>query len=152
MHTAEFSAHCELDCGVETLFQFLTRPRNGPKYSPPDTKLKILDGPEQLQLGSRVKFRLRGFGQRLQLENEVVEFDEPTSFAEEQTSGPMTYWRHCRTLKQISESKTLLTDEVYFTPPKGLVGFVMTESRIRKQLERGFAHQHAVLHQLLEPA
>lgn len=152
-HTAEFVAKCELACSVESLFEFLTQPRNGPKYSPPDTKLEILKGPKQLQLGSRVKFRLRGFGQRLQLENEVVAFDEPNSFTEEQRSGPMTFWRHCRILEHVGVSTTQLTDIVYFTPPKGLVGFVMTEARIRKQLKRGFSYQHGVLRQLFtEPA
>lgn len=150
MHTAEFISTVTLLCSVEAVFDFLTRPENGPRYAPPENKLRILEAPDRLQLGSRVKFHMRGFGQPLRVENEVVEYDEPHCFAEIQASGPMKYFRHVRMLESIGESETRLTDQVLFTPPGGLVGFVMTEARIRAQLERGFTHQHSTLRDILE--
>ncbi len=150
MHTAEFIAQVELNCSVEALFDFLTRPENGPKYAPPENKLRIIEGPDRLELGSRVKFHMRGFGQPLNVENEVVEFQEPLLFAEVQARGPMKYFRHVRKLEPVADAATKLIDHVFFTPPGGLVGFVMTEARIRAQLERGFTHQNSVLADLIE--
>lgn len=145
----QFSSSVLIDCPQEKVFDFLTRTENSLAISPPDMAMRYLDVPETLSLGSKVEFELGGFGVPQRVHHEVSAFDRPRLFTESQVTGPLRQWVHQHILEAQGD-KTLLTDQIEFEPPGGMIGFLITADRIMESLQKGFAHRHAELKRRLE--
>lgn len=150
---ASFEARVALDCPIDDLFDFLVRPANLPGIMPETTPLEVIDAPERLSEGSQLVVTLGGLGPPQELTYEVTDWDPPHSFSERMISGPLAAWDHVRTLKQVGESPGALVElieEICFEPPEGLAGLILTEPVLMTSLERGFAHRHRRLREILE--
>lgn len=141
---ASFEAAVTLPCGLDDVFEFLRRPMNMTKISPPKMGLSLVSAPEFIELGSRVEFKIHGFGTVQHVIHEITEFNEPRHFTEQQVKGPLKRWMH-EHLLEIDGGHVMLIDRIAFEPPGGLVGLLVTESKILDQLEDTFDHQHEAL-------
>jgi uncharacterized protein YndB with AHSA1/START domain len=71
---------------VETVFAFFTTPSNDPRWRP---HVKEIDGPAQLQAGSRIHQVVAGPGGRgIDADIEVTDYSAPTRYAFEVVAGP----------------------------------------------------------------
>lgn len=145
----QFETSTLIRCEIGRLFDFLTRPDRVLEILPEDSGVTYTSVPEQLILGSQVEFDLRGFGPVQKVIHEVIEFDAPRLFVEQQKQGPLPHWRHEHVLEAVG-AEVRLIDRIDFAPPGGLAGLLVTEARIRKSLEKGFAHRYGRLKQLIE--
>lgn len=147
---ASFETSLLLNCTAETVFDFLVRPANVLKISPPEMQVSFFQPPEVLELGSRIEFEVRGYGQAQQMIHEITQIEVPTGFTEQQVKGPMKHWIHEHVFESAGDGGITVIDRIEFEPPGGLLGFLLTESRIVGSLQSGFAHRHRQLKQLLE--
>lgn len=147
---AIFEAECLLKCPLERAFEFLTTPLNLPELALTDVNLIIDQAPEQLTLGSTIRFSISAMGQVLRAAHEVTEFDPPHGFVEVQIEGPFKEWTHEHRFTPNDDGTVTVSDRIEFTPPSGILGLLMSESRIRAQLEEGFDHRAWKLAQRLE--
>jgi ligand-binding SRPBCC domain-containing protein len=133
---------------VADVFDFLAQPANLVRVSPPELRLKLLEGPHRLQLGARVTVQGQRFGMVQRIVSEVTAFEPNALIVDEQCEGPFRKWVHSHRLEPHSGS-TRMTDRIEFEAPGGLVGLVMNERRISRDLEWVFAYRTEKLHELL---
>jgi ligand-binding SRPBCC domain-containing protein len=142
---AEFETQVELAATLEELFDYLIRPANMVELAPPGTSIRLIAAPEILQTGSRVEFDVSGMGPTQRFVHEILDCARPERFVERQLEGPFRSFHHEAVLTTAEAELVLLVDRIQFEPPGGLVGLLLTEARIRRFLESGYAHRHAEL-------
>lgn len=140
-----FEARVELPCSVEEVFDLVARPEGIKKISPPEMGLYFTNSPERYTLGSKVEFKIQAMGLVREIAHEVTAFDDPRSFTEEQTSGPFRHWVHEHIFEAREGGGCVSIDRIQFLPPGGVVGMIMTASRILDNLEDGFDFRHEQL-------
>ncbi len=126
------------------VFDFLIRPENVIRVTAPSSGLKPVSAPEILEQGSRIELELNGFGPPQRFLYEVTEFDRPGRFVETLVKGPLTSFRHEHVFEATSEGTRVL-DLVEFKPPGGMLGFLVTEDRIRQGLVSGLRFRYEEL-------
>jgi ligand-binding SRPBCC domain-containing protein len=144
-----FEIEVELACTQQEVFEFLLRPENISRISPPDVGLFFVNAPEVLEMGSRMDFRVRAYGVIREASHEITQFENPNSFTEDQISGPLQYWSHQHLFEIHGENQCRVIDRIEFQPPKGVAGLVMNKNRIRENLEEGFDFRHGKLEEFL---
>lgn len=129
---------------IEDIFDYLTRPANLLALTPPAMKLVLVEAPEQLSLGSKVTIRTRRFGIPVRATSEVVVFEPPHRFVEEQRSGPFRRWVHAHSFEACDGGVTL-KNRIDFETPGGLLGLTVTAASVLRDLEAGFAYRREKL-------
>src|SRR5579872_2627011 len=79
-----FETSVTLDCPRERAFDFLLRPANVARIAPPDLGLSFTRAPEIVELGSRIEFKVQGFGQVQTMVHEITELVHPRQITERQ--------------------------------------------------------------------
>ncbi len=143
-----FSASVTLACPARTLRDFLGRPINLPRISDPDMRLEIISAPEVVTVAERIEFRITSFGFKQRAIHVYTSASE-TEIAEEQVEGPLRAWRHRQLIRSVHDLETMLTDEIEFEPPGGMLGYMLTEDRIRETLSEGIAIRYESLQDLV---
>ncbi len=99
--------------------------------------------------GVKVVFKIRLFGLSMTWEAEHIEHDPNRLFRDRQTKGPFAFWQHSHRFSPEPDGSTLMTDEIEFKLPFGLLGRPFY-GFARKELERMFSYRHRVLKRGLE--
>ncbi|MFG0334039.1 MAG: hypothetical protein ACF8TS_11805 [Maioricimonas sp. JB049] len=133
---------------VETVFDFFTRTENLMELSSPDMGLMFTSAPDVITAGSRLEFRVQGFGQVREIVHEVVEFERPRRFREEMIDGPMPRWIHEHVFEAV-DGEAVVYDRIDFEPPGGILGIFLTEDKILDSLEDGFLHRERAVERML---
>jgi len=139
-----------LETTCEKAFQYLSTPENLRDLTQPELQLTVEEAPAQFELGSRISFSIYVMGARIQSVHEITTFDSPEKFVEEQIEGPFAVWKHEHLFKPLGDGKIALYDIIEYERPSGLVGMILSEDRIRSQLDEGFAHRQDELMYLLQ--
>ena len=145
----QFSASIVLPCSVTSLRQWLGTPANLPRVSDPELELEIISAPPVVTVSQKIEFRVTSFGfkhRSIHVYTAVSELE----IVEEQVEGPMRAWQHRQAYEVVAPGQTRLTDEFRFEPPGGMMGFILTEARLRESLEDGMAARHAALQAMVE--
>lgn len=140
-----FEAAVVLPAPAATLFDFLVRPDNVRKISPPGMGLCFLQAPERNALGSRMEFRVQAFGVSREATHEITAFDEPVAFTERQVSGPFGHWVHEHRFEALDGDRVRVVDRIEFESPGGMLRFILTPKIILENLEEAFDHRHGEL-------
>ena len=146
-----FESTMELRCSAEALFDFLVRPANLPKISPPDWQLQLLEGPEVCRLGSQIVLQTRRGGLPQRIVIEITAFEPHLLLTDELREGPFRKLIHSRMLQANGGSVTM-KDRIEFEPPRGLLGLLLTAQRIEKDLAALHEYRKQRFQELLEPA
>jgi ligand-binding SRPBCC domain-containing protein len=133
----------------EKTWDFLVRPANLELITPAEVGLHLVEAPEVLELGSRLLFKVQGWGQVQQFLHEITAFVVNEKLSEKMVKGLFGRWEHDHILSTSSNDETVVTDRVEFEPPAGLLGFLVTKKKILEYLEEGFDHRQVQLKKLL---
>jgi ligand-binding SRPBCC domain-containing protein len=133
---------------ITEVFDFFSRPANLIATAPPDLNLRLLAGPERVQLGSRVRIQGGAWGVFLTVESEITTFEPPHLFSDEQRQGPLGKWVHTHRFEEIPGGTRVL-DHIEFTGPTGMLGLLVTEATIESELDGIFAYRAKKLRELL---
>lgn len=147
-----FETQVLLPCSPEVLFDFLIRPKNVVTLNPPEMSFVLLDAPEVVTEGSRIRIQIEAYGFKQQLLHEIVNLQRPTGFLLRELEGVLKKFEHEHNLIAQPDGTTLLFERVTYEPPGGLAGFLLTENRIRESMEKNFVHRHRQLQQQIEAA
>lgn len=124
---------------LEEVFAFFADAGNLQRLTPPWLSFKILTPqPIVMARGTRIEYRIRLRGLPLRWRSEIVTWDPPHVFVDEQRRGPYRRWTH--THRFLAQSGgTFVTDEVIFSVwGGGLVARVFVAPDIR----RIFSYRH----------
>jgi ligand-binding SRPBCC domain-containing protein len=145
---AFFKNTVELACTPETAFAFLCNTANRVKLTPPDAALELIEAPAVLELGSHSTWKLKRFGMSQSIELEVTVCEPPTRLVEEQRQGPLRRWVQSMTCRSTAAG-TAVEDVIEFEPPGGMLGLLVTASKIHEKLAESFAWRDRRLRELL---
>lgn len=143
-----FESETVIAAPPEEVFHFMIQPERIKQISPPEMGLKFVDAPEILKLGDTFQFLVQTMGQLQKIRHRITVFEDPHLFVEELIEGPLPKWVHTHSFAGTAENGTVVVDKIDFEPPGGLIGLLMTESRILDHLEDGFHHRHQQLERL----
>jgi ligand-binding SRPBCC domain-containing protein len=143
-----FEAEVVVSCSPAKAFEFLIHPANVLLVSPPDYKLKILDAPEKLFLGARFTIQTSKFGISQKITSGVIAFEDGVGFIDSQVVGPFAKFEHSHRVES-HEAGTLLRDRIEFAAPGGLMGMLLTNSRILRHIESLNEYRAARFRELL---
>lgn len=145
---AQFAKTMLFPRALQEVWDFFLRPANLVLVSPPQLHMKLVEGPERLELGARVVLKGRRWGVPQRVESQVVAFEPLVMFADEQRKGPFRKWHHTHRFAAVAGG-TQVEDLIEFEPPGGLLGLIATEGFVRKDLEWVFAYRAEKLRALL---
>jgi ligand-binding SRPBCC domain-containing protein len=138
-----------LSAQADEVFRFLAQPANFVRVMPPDFELSLIEGPPELSLGARMVFLSKRWGFSQRILNEVTVFEPNRLIVDIQREGPFEKWEH-RHQVEPTPGGTRMTDEIDFEPPGGLIGMLLSEKTILKELEEVFAYRDQQFRELLK--
>jgi ligand-binding SRPBCC domain-containing protein len=119
---------------VPAVFGFFKDPRNLEAITPPWLGFRILEATaREVQLGTRIPYRLRLHGMPLRWESLISEYVEGELFADEQITGPYRRWYHRHLFREVSDG-VAIEDIVCYQLPFGLLGRLAHAMFVRRQL------------------
>lgn len=107
-----------VSAGLEEAFAFFGEPRNLETITPPWLRFRVVEAPDRLDAGARLRYRLRLLGWPIQWETEIVDWRPPRSFTDRQLEGPYPLWEHTHRLSAASRG-TEIHDHVRYRVPGG---------------------------------
>ncbi len=83
-------------------------------------------------------------GLPLRWQTEIVKVNKPFYFTDRQVKGPYKIWEHTHTYFE-KENGILMTDEIKYQLPLGILGNWMNTLIVQKKIESIFAYRKAIL-------
>jgi ligand-binding SRPBCC domain-containing protein len=145
-----FETNVSLSCPPEVLFDFLLQPALVVALNPPEMNLTLIEAPEIVREGSQIRFQVEAFGFKQQMLHEIIRLIRPEGFLLREVEGVLKKFEHEHTLQAQADGSTILFERVDYEPPGGMVGFLLTEKKVREGLEKNFAHRHRLLKERLD--
>ncbi len=136
-----------LDRSQEEVFDFLICPHRVIQLTPPEMNMTLTEAPQTMQIGSEIHLQGRRWGVTSRAVHEVILLQRPELIVVEQRKGPFAKWKHTQEIHR-TENGTRLVDVIEFQKPSGMLGLMLTESRILSDLETIFAYRQERLQEL----
>ena len=132
------------------VFAFHEQPDAFERLQPPWQESEIVQPPRSLEVGTRVVLRVKvgPFWQTMVAEH--VEYEPGRMFADRLVQGPFKSWLHRHIVTPVDEGECILTDDIEYELPFGLVGATFGGWFARKNLERLFDYRHRVTKEACE--
>ncbi|HEV7425613.1 MAG TPA: SRPBCC family protein [Thermoanaerobaculia bacterium] len=144
-----FTASSVIHTTPERLFGFHELPEAFVRLLAPGEKIRVIQTPPNLQVGSHTIVKIRIAFVWVTLEALHTAYDPPHSFEDQQVRGPFGSWRH-RHLVAPHPDGAMLIDDIEYTPPLGVLGRIADPLAIKPRLRKIFAFRHRVTREWLE--
>jgi ligand-binding SRPBCC domain-containing protein len=118
------------------------------KLLPSGQQVEIVERASSLRPGSRVVLRVKIGPVWKEWIAEHTEYEPPHLFADRQVKGPFAKWYHRHRFLDDGAGGTILREEVEYEVPGGWLGKMAIGGRVAAELEKLFAHRHAVMKEL----
>ena len=123
---------------IDNVFAFFEEARNLEKITPPFLQFKVLSqSTDKIEQGTVFEYQIRLRGVPLNWRTEIVLWEPPHRFADNQDKGPYAKWHHVHEFVPLGNG-TLMTDRVTFKLPLGLVGRSVAGSYVSSDIDRIF--------------
>jgi ligand-binding SRPBCC domain-containing protein len=139
-----FTKTTRIGASAETVFAFHERPDALALLQPPWAATAIVQPPASLAVGTRVILRTKLGPFTRTIEAEHVAYEPGRMFADRMVRGPFPTWLHRHVVTPEGPDASLLTDDVEYELPLGIVGRLVGGPIARRELERLFAYRHDV--------
>ena len=133
---------------VEEAFAFFADPFNLEAITPPWLRFSIVEAPDRLERGSRLRYRLRLCGAPIRWLTEIVDWSPPRSFTDLQLSGPYQLWEHTHRLNPTAEG-TEIFDLVRYRLHGGALAPLVQRLAVGRWLDDIFDYRAARMRELL---
>ena len=130
-------------------FDLFRRPAERVRLAPPELHLHLVEGPTELQLGSRLTLRGRRWGVTQRMVSEITAFEDGVVIVEEQRQGPFRLWKHTQRFAPAADGRVHIIDVIEYDPPGGVLGRLATAEVIGRELDRLFSYRREKLTELL---
>jgi ligand-binding SRPBCC domain-containing protein len=126
----------------ELIFEFFSDPKNLERITPPWLHFEILSPTElAVDCGTRIDYRLRIRGLQIRWQSEIIIWEPPTRFVDQQTRGPYRLWVHEHTFSE-RDGGTIAGDNVVYAVPGGKL---VQKLFVAPDLDRIFHYRRAAL-------
>jgi len=127
------------------IWDFHGDPRVLERLTPPGKEVRVAERPAAMGAGARVVIRVKQFGVWLTWVSLIAEWEPPVRFVDIQEKGPFASWRH----EHLFTNGRLVDRITYEVPLAHLGGRLFDVLLVRPDIERMFAHRHAVTREAL---
>lgn len=135
---------------IDEAFAFFSDTRNLERITPPWLRFRIVDAPDELRAGARLRYRLSLFGLPIRWRTEIVAWNPPHGFVDVQRRGPFLLWEHTHRLTTV-EDGTEIYDHVRYRLFFGALGTLLRQLLVRGWVERIFDYRAANVVGLIRP-
>jgi uncharacterized protein (TIGR01777 family) len=137
---ALFQQQVTVPVSVAEAFAWHERPGAFARLQPPWEAVEILAVDEGLEVGAKVRVRLRLFGPlRMTAEFHYTQYQKNVVFVDEQVRGPFRQWRHEHRFVALNGGRSCrLEDIIHYRAPIG------TEAIVRRKLRRMFEYRQRI--------
>ena len=146
----QFKTKQLLKSDLETVWDFVSSPRNLKKITPPYMGFDIIskDLPLKMYPGMIITYKVSPL---LSIPTtwvtEITQVEKHKFFIDEQRVGPYTMWHHQHFLKETKDG-ILMTDIVTYKPPFGILGSIANSLFIKKKLKSIFDYRFIALEKI----
>jgi ligand-binding SRPBCC domain-containing protein len=132
----------------QQIFAFFSDPKNLERITPPWLHFEILSPTEfAVHRGTRIDYRLRIRGLLIRWQSEIMIWQPPARFVDQQTRGPYRLWVHEHTFSE-HEGGTIAGDKVVYAVPGGKL---VQKLLVAPDLDRIFHYRRAALEHVFNP-
>lgn len=134
---------------IQEAFAIFEDPRNLAKITPPWLNFQIIT-PEPIVMKKDAVFdyRFKWVGLPMSWQTIITDYEPPFYFVDFQAKGPYTLWKHSHTFKPSAEG-TIVTDEVEFILPLGILGKIALKAGVSEQLKQIFRFRQETLNGMM---
>ena len=146
----QFKTKQLLKSDLETVWDFVSSPRNLKKITPPYMGFDITskDLPIKMYPGMIISYKVSPL---LSIPTtwvtEITQVEKHKFFIDEQRVGPYTMWHHQHFLEETKDG-ILMTDIVTYKPPFGILGSIANSLFIKKKLKSIFDYRFVALEKI----
>jgi len=135
---------------AEEVFAFHEAPDAFERLQPPWQQTEIVQPPASLKVGTRVILKVKVGPLWQTIVAEHVAYEPGKMFADEMVEGPFSKWLHKHIVTPRGDGESVLTDDITYELPFGVLGRVFGGAFARKNLERLFEYRHRVTREACE--
>jgi len=144
-----FTCSTRIPRPLEQVFPFFAAPENLGRITPPELRFRILTPPPlEMRAGTLIDYRIQLFGIPMRWRTRITVWDPPREFVDEQLRGPYAEWVHRHSFAAEPDGTTLMSDEVRFRLPLGILG-ELALPLVRAQIRRIFSYRERVILEVL---
>lgn len=147
-----FSRSVRIERPAAEVFAWHERPGAFGRLCPPWERVELTRHVGGIRDGARVSLRTKLGPLWAKWEIEHRDYVAGRQFRDVLLSGPFAKWEHLHRVEPDGAGACVLTDEIHYRLPLGLLGRLGGASFTRAQLQRMFAYRHAVTKADLESA
>ena len=130
---------------TNNVFSYFSEAKNLEKITPDYLNFKILGmNTENIETGSLIDYQLRIHGIPLKWKTRINNFEEGSSFIDEQIKGPYSKWLHKHDFISVRNG-TLISDKVVYKIPLGFIGKLFAGWYIKKDVTNIFNYRNSVI-------
>ena len=130
------------------VFEFFSKPENLSSLTPPSLGFNILTPvPIGMNEGALIDYTIRLAGVPVRWTTLITRFDPPKRFVDVQLKGPYSFWHHTHEFSAVNGG-TEMTDTVRYGAPAGILGRIVRELFVKRQLEQIFNYREERLKKL----
>lgn len=130
---------------LEEVFEFFSRAENLAKITPESLDFKILTPlPIEMKAGSLIDYTVKPLLLPIRWTTMITDYNPPNGFIDQQLKGPYSFWHHTHSFEHTPEG-TLITDEVVYALPFGILGRIVHALFVKRQLRRIFDYRSSVI-------
>ncbi len=139
-----------IPASAETVFAFHEASDAFERLQPPWQTTEIVQPPTSLEVGTRVILKIKVGPLWQTIVAEHVAYEPGKMFADRMIKGPFPKWLHKHIITPRGENECLLTDEIEYELPLGLLGRTFGGWFAKRNLERLFEFRHRVTREACE--
>ena len=137
---------------LNTVWDFFSSPANLSKITPAKMNFRILHitGGEKMYDGQLISYKVSPFPFiRTRWTTEIKSVQQHKHFIDEQKFGPFSLWYHQHFFEQTANG-VLMTDDVSYAIPLGILGRMVNSILVKKQVENIFAFRKKAIEEIFK--
>ncbi|TYB35227.1 MAG: SRPBCC family protein [Flexistipes sinusarabici] len=138
-----------LKSDMKTCWNFFSDPKKLAEITPEWLGFRVVsDLPEKMYSGLIIEYKITPLAfLETSWVTEITHISEPFFFVDEQRLGPCKFWHHKHFFEK-SGGGVIMTDEVHYSLPFGIIGDILNRFVIRKKLDNIFNYRFETLKKL----
>jgi ligand-binding SRPBCC domain-containing protein len=134
MHSYVLRCAMRVPSSIDKTFDVFENPHNLARITPPWLNFNVLHGSLEMRHGLLLDYKIRWFGLPLGWQTLITGYNPPAGFIDFQNRGPFRLWHHVHRFVPQGPRSTLVSDEVTYVLPLGVLGRVAHAATVRRQL------------------
>lgn len=141
----------QLNCSIETAWDFFSNPMNLATITPKDLGFTILNKEDKLDKiysGMIINYKVSPLlGVPLHWQTRIDQVNMYHSFVDFQEKGPYKYWKHHHEFL-INDDGVLMKDNIEYELPFGIIGDITNTLIVRQKLINIFDYRYNILEEM----